>query len=239
MSTLIKVDVSELFDLAAELVNAADVINAGAARAVNLVATETRLETVKRITSQVNLKPAYVESKLKVSQDATAERTTAIIEAPVDGVFVNRYDGKQLSQANVWTAAMYAEKFGSLETLRRPNPKADKMPWTPRTGDNYRGRGIAPGRKSMGIGVSIRAGGGVKSISYAFLLPLKRGKELGSGIGAFKRPKGGGKAEAIKSLSVDQMSKIVWRQDADKITKSLGDKVLEEVTADITKELKL
>lgn len=239
MSTLIKVDVSDLFGLAAELVNAASVINAGAARAVNLVATETRLETVKRITSQVNLKPAYVESKLTVTQDATAERPTAIIEAPVDGVFINRYDGQQLSIANVWTPAMYAAKFGSLDAEVRPNNKAPKMPWTPRTGDNSTGRSIPAGRKAAGISVSIRAGGGVKSISYAFLMPLRAGKQLGSGIGAFKRPKGGGKAKAIKSLSVDQMSKIVWRQDADKITKSLGDKVLAEVTADITKELKL
>ena len=239
MSTVIKVDVSDLFGLAAELANAASVINTGAARAVNIVATETRLETVKRITSQVNLRPAYVESKLKVSQDATAERPTAIIEAPVDGVFVNRYDGKQQFKANVWTAAMYAEKFGSLETLRRPNPKADKMPWTPRTGDNYRGRGIPAGQKADSISVNIRAGGGAKTIPNAFLLPLLQGKQLGPAVGAFRRPKGGGKAKALKSLSVDQMSKIVWRQDADKITKTLGDTVLAEVTADITKELKL
>lgn len=239
MSTRIRVDVSDLFGLAAELSNATSVINAGAARAVNIVATETRLETVKRITSQVNLKPSYVESKLKVAQDATAERLTAIIEAPVDGVFINRYDGRQMSQANVWTPAMYAEKFGSLDAEVRPSNKAPKMPWTPRTGDRSFGRGIAPGAKAAGVSVSIKAGGGAKTISYAFLLPLRAGKQLGSGIGAFKRPKGGGKVKAIKSLSVDQMSKIVWRQDADKITKALGDKVLAEVTADITKELKL
>lgn len=245
MSTRIRVDVSDLFGLAAELSNAASVINTGAARAVNIVTTETRLETVKRITSQVNLKPSYVESKLKVAQDATAERPTAIIEAPVDGVFIDRYDGQQMAQANVWTPAMYAEKFGSLDavtTLPNSGQKTGikkRIGWDARTGDRSFGRGIAPGAKSAGISVTIKAGSGAKTISYAFLLPLKRGKELGPGIGAFKRPKGGGKAKAIKSLSVDQMSKIVWRQDADKITKALGDKVLAEVTADITKELKL
>ena len=207
MSTVIKVDVSDLFGLAAELANAASVINTGAARAVNIVATETRLETVKRITSQVNLRPAYVESKLKVSQDATAERTTAIIEAPVDGVFVNRYDGKQLSIANVWTAAKYADTFGGIDKERYPNPKAPLLPWTPRTGDNYRGRGIPAGEKADGISVSIRAGGGVKTIANAFLLPLMRGKQLGAAVGAFRRPKGGGKAKALKSLSVDQCQK--------------------------------
>lgn len=237
MSSRISVDVSDLFPLAADLTNAHDVINVTAARALNTFAGTTRTATVSRITSKVNLTVPYVDGKVTVAQEATPDTLTAVLSAPVEGTFVDRYRGQQQSQANVWTPAMYAEKFGGLGAQRRPGKGAPLMPWTPRTGDNFRGRGIAPGQKAAGISVSVLAGSGVKTISYAFLMPLRQGQTLGSSVGAFKRPKSGGKPKAVKSLSVDQMAKIVWRQGADEFTKEMGELLADEVQASIEKEL--
>jgi len=238
MSTRISVDVSDLFPLAADLENVADVIKSGAARGVNIVAEYARKETVSRITSMVNLTETYVAERLFVAQQATPGDLTAQIAAPLRGVFVDRYAGIQKSQANVWTAAMYAAKFGSLDTPRRPKTGAPLMPWTPRTGDHFRGRNIPIGKKAAGIQVRILAGGTIKTISSAFFLPLREGKTLGEGRGAFRRPKGGGKPEALKSLSVDQMSKIVWRKAETEFSERLGKTVADEVMAGIEKELK-
>lgn len=239
MSTRISVDVSDLFPLAADLANAHEVIAGGAARAVNAVAKYARKETVSRITSMVNLRESYVDGALRIDQDATPDSLTASISAPIAGVFVDRYRGGQLSRANVWTEAMYAAKFGSLATQRRPKAGAPLMPWTPRTGDQSLNRRIAPGQKAAGIGVSVLAGSGVKRISYAFFLPLRQGRVLGDSVGAFKRPKGGGKVKAVKSLSVDQMSKIVWRKAESEFSERLGTTVADEVMASIEKELKI
>jgi hypothetical protein len=233
MSRLIKVDVSDLFAVAADLNNAHDVINAGAARAVNSVAVDVRKETVTRITSQVNLKESYVDGKLEVSKDATPADTTAEISAPMEGVFLDRYGAVQKTQSNVWTAAMYKDKFGSLNSHRRPGPKAPKMPWTPRTGDKAMGRNIAAGQKAAGMSVAVIAGSAHKTISYAYIGKLKQG-----GVGMFRHVRGTNKIKAVKSLSVDQMAKIVWRKDADKISKTLSETVLAQVAADIEKELK-
>lgn len=239
MSIRFSVDVSDIFPLAADLANAADVIAGGAARAVNDTTDYVHKETVSRITSKVNLRPEYVEDHLFVMERATPESTKAVIVAPVRGVFVDRYSGIQKSQANVWTAAMYREKFGGLDTLKVPKFGAPLLPWTPRTGDNFRGRNIPIGKKAAGVQVRILAGGAVKTIATAFFLPLREGTTLGEGRGAFRRPEGGGEPKALKSISVDQMSRLVWRQSETEFAEILRNEVLDAVADDIEKELKI
>lgn len=231
MSRSISVDTSQLTALAADLSNAADAIGIGAARAVNAVATTVRKDSVQRVISSVNLKESYVDQKITIARDATPQSPKAVIEAPIRGVLLTNFDARQQSVANFWTPAMYAEAFGSLQVLKRPNPKAGRMPWTPRTGDAL--RGIAPGKKQDGIRAGVSPGGDAH-FKPVFFITGKNGAKV-----TMERPKTGGKAHAMYGPSVDQVVKNVWKADESEIATKLGDAVLASVTEEIDKELKL
>lgn len=233
MSTVIKLDTHLVEQLAKDLADSSGSLSTGVSRGVNSVASSVRKASVRDVISQVNLRESYVDPKITVSKDATPEDTVAVISAPVRGTLLTNFGAQQQAVANVWTAAMYAEKFGSLKANVRPNPKAGKMPWTPRTGDPL--RGIAPGAKQAGISVSVKASGANRSMAHVFFIPAVQKGQDGSVFVTMSRPKGGGKAKAKYGPSVDQVVKGVWRDSEADISAQLGAAVLEEATAELTK----
>jgi hypothetical protein len=161
-------------------------------------------------------------------------RLESTITAPVRGTLLSRYGATVNAVANDWTEQKYIAKFGSLDAMTRPKPTAGKMPWTPRKGDPM--RGIPKGKKSNGIRVAVRAGGGQQNISYAFLMPLSAGSVRGgNGLGVFARPKSGGKMKSIYGPSLDQIAKRVWTNESDRI----GDELSEYVADHIDQQLKV
>lgn len=236
MTTKIEIDVSQLLSLTGTLDNAASLINTGVSRVLNEVADEVRDSTVTRIVSQVRLTQSYVDPRIHVASRATESKAEVVIEAPRDSVFLSRYGATQATQANVWTEAMYAEKFGSQNTLRRPSPKAPLMPWTPRTGDRSNGRSIAAGQKAAGVMAGVVRGGSDKRLQKVFFMRLRRGNRSGDTVGTFRRTDGGKTIKAVKSLSVDQISRVVWEREATEISTTLSDRVIDAVSNDIEKE---
>jgi len=204
----------------------ADGINAYAIRAV---------EDIKRETiSRLNLTRQYVDDRIVIKTQASESKLESTITAPVRGTLLSRYGATVNAVANDWTEQKYIAKFGSLDAMTRPKPTAGKMPWTPRKGDPM--RGIPKGKKSNGIRVAVRAGGGQQNISYAFLMPLSAGSVRGgNGLGVFARPKSGGKMKSIYGPSLDQIAKRVWTNESDRI----GDELSEYVADHIDQQLKV
>lgn len=233
MSTVIKLDTDLVLALSEDLDRASDGFTAGVSRGVNKIASAVRKDSVRGVVSQVNLREAYVDPKITVSKDATPKDTVAIISAPVRGTLLTNFGAQQQAISNVWTPAMYAEKFGSLKANVRPNPKAGKLPWTPRTGDEL--RGIAPGAKQAGIRATIKASGANRTFSHVFFIPAAQKGQDGSKFITLSRPKGGGKAKAKYGPSVDQVVKGVWRDSEADIAEQLGTAVLDEATAELRK----
>lgn len=232
MSFVIKVDTDFVGELAEQLANTHGNIAAGVARGVNAAAAVVREDSVSQVVSQVNLTKTYVDPKLTVAQNATPEKPVAVLSVPTRGLSLANFDATQQSVANVWTEAMFAEKFGSTKANVRPNPRAPSMPWTPRKGDPL--RKIQSGKKQAGITVRIKTAGGTAVMPHVFLMPMRgqNGK-----FGVFGRPKGGGKAKAKYGPSVDQVLKGVWRDDEQTIAEKLGDSVMSELSNEITKGL--
>jgi len=235
MSITLKVGVDLVEQFAGDLSRTTGNIQSAVARGVNVVAAAVRTESVAKVVSRVNFKPSYVDPKVTVGQEATPELPRAVIEAPIRGTLITNFGAQQQSMANVWTPAMYAAKFGSLNTNTRPNAKAPRMPWTPRTGDPL--RAIAPGAKQAGISATIHAGNGASRFAHVFFIPAAQKGQDGSKWVTMTRPKGGGKAHAKYGPSVDQVVKGVWTDDEAEISTRLGDTVLAEVSDEITKGL--
>lgn len=233
MSFKITIDVDLVQGLAKDLENTTANISAGVAEGVNITALAVRTESVSKVTQQVNLKQNYVDPKIKIDKTASATDPTAVIGAPIRGALLTNFDAQQLTVSNVWTAAMYAEVFGSLKQEIRPNPKAPKMPWTPRKGDPL--RKIAAGRKQAGISAAIKVVSGSKELAHVFLIPGSRPGQDGSKFVSMSRPKGGGKAKAKYGPSIDQVVKGVWRDSETDIADTLGSNVLSSVAVLITK----
>lgn len=224
----ISVGVDLVEQLADDLTRTTGNISAGVAAGVNVAATVIRKESVHTVTSQINLKPTYVDPKVTLDKLATETDTSAVIGTPIRGALLTNFDAQQQTVSNVWTEAMYAAKFGSLKHEIRPNPKAPKMPWTPRKGDPL--RKIAAGKKQAGISAEIRTGSGQKTLSHIFMIPGNRPGQDGSKMVTMSRPKGGGKAKAKYGPSIDQALRGIWRDATDDYSKILGDSVLTSVS---------
>jgi hypothetical protein len=227
VNTFLQVDTSELAKLVGALDNAAEVLNAGAANAVNRTAVKVRRDTVKQIVSQVRLDEKYVDSKVMVEQLATVSKPQAIVEVPDQAVSLARYDAQQRTKSNVWTAAKYAATFGTLAApVRLPSGKMAQ--WIPRKGDRL--RGIAQGQKQAGITAGVRISY-TATLSYVFLMPIRDGKVLAGRWGAFSRPKGGGKPAAKYGPSAYQVTKGVWRDYYEVYAAILDGEIQEQVLA--------
>lgn len=176
MNTFLEVDTSELAKLVGALDNAAEVLNAGAANAVNRAAVKVQKDTVRQIVSQVRLDQKYVESKVLVEQLATMNKPQAVVEVPDQAVSLARYDVYQRTKSNVWTAAKYAAAFGTIAApVRLPSGKTAQ--WIPRKGDKL--RGIAPGQKAAGLGIGIKRSY-TSLFSHVFIMPIRDGKDIGN-----------------------------------------------------------
>lgn len=236
MSSYIKVDATECAKLGLDLDNLAETMGTGASRAVNTVAKSVRQTSVKAVISQVRLKETYVDPKVEIVRDATPAKAEAVLQVIDEPVLLDRFGGQQQAIANVWTPAMYAEKFGSLNATRRPNPKAPKLPWTPRTGDST--RAIAPGAKAAGIKAGVSVSKAARKFSHVFLINMRRGKVNGAGpLGAVEHVRGTKELKAMYGPSVYQVVKGVWRDVESQVTDDLANAVFTEVEAEIEKEL--
>ena len=238
MSFTIKVDTGLLDDLAEDLASTTGNIAEGMARGVNAAAKVIRKESVAKVISQVNLKEPYVNPRVTLDQEAKPELPTAVIGAPMRGTLLDRFDSHQQVYANVWTAAKYAAKFGSIAApapLPTKNGKRRMLPWIPRKGDSL--RGIPVGKKQAGITATIKAGGDKDHFKHVFLIPARRAGQDGSKFVTLSRPKGGGAPKAKYGPSVDQVVKGVWRDGEKQIAETLGDSVLAEVSSELIKGL--
>lgn len=238
---LLSVNAADLAPLVADLANAADLIKTGAAKAVNVVATETRAETAREITSQINLSSRYVDAKVEFRQDATPERPQAVIEIADEPVMLSNFGAEQMTVSNVWDESKYAAKFGSLHaTARLPN--GVEAPWIPRTGDST--RGIQKGQKQAGLRIRVSASGGGSEFKHLFLQPIKSGLSVFGGqglngrMGTFSRPKGGGKPTAKYGPSPYQAAGSVWRDAEAHIADRLEMEVATLVSFEFSKEIK-
>ena len=120
-------------------------VNRKAAKlAINDTARKLRVRGSREIRGQVNLKAAYVNKNLKVSQKASATSLRAVISAKRRPVLLTRYGAKQL-------------------TRKAKHPESSK-------GDPL--RGIPPGRKAAGVSVRVKKGGPRKKMRGAFFIPL-------------------------------------------------------------------
>lgn len=113
-------------------------------KAINAATRKALTLAVNDIKSQVNLKSAYIRSKLKISQKATIKKPEGILSAESRGVLLDRFDGQQV-------------------VTRSKNIKRSK-------GDRF--RGISAGYKSKGVTVKVKAKGATKFLK-GFYIPLK------------------------------------------------------------------
>jgi hypothetical protein len=233
---VVTIDISGLEALASGLDNVYDVVRGGATNAVNRVVDSVREQTVDTIVSQVSLDRSYVDGKVEVSRYASESETSAMIEIQDDPVFLTRFGTTQATRSNVWTPAMYAAKFGSLETKRPPRPGAKPLPWTPRTGDAS--RGIAPGSKADGLKVRIGRNSGETHFRHVFTAGARSGNRQDGRIGTFSHVgPGESRIKGVYGPSPYQAAKGVWRDAEDAIRDQLGTEVLTEVETRIKKAL--
>lgn len=132
---------------------------------LNKVSERTYDLATKRITQNVNLTEGYLRPRIKL-EPATPGRPVASITATGDR---NRLTP--------------LSRYGAQPALVQRKAKKS------------RGKGLVPlnGQTQAGVTVGVKTGS-EKTISYAFLLPLKAGTVSGgNALGVFTRPKGGGK----------------------------------------------
>lgn len=232
---LVRVDVSGLAPLVAGLEQAFDVLNGGMSAAVNRVTESVREQTVETIVSQVNLDRGYVDGKVEVGRFATADKPSAEIEIQDDPVFLSRYGARQGTQSNVWTPAMYAAKFGSLDAKVRPRSGAPRMPWTDRTGDPK--RGISPGQKADGIYARIGRSKPETHFRHVFTAGALSGKTQAGRVGTFSHVQGSDRLKPVYGPTPYQAAKGVWRDAEEAIKDQLGTEITNEVEARIIKAI--
>jgi hypothetical protein len=118
-----------------------------------------------RITSGINLSDDYLRKRMSVTP-ATGAKPSAAITA-----------------------------LGDKSTLTPLSRYDAKMVLQPKRSSRTRGKGLLPlnGQRQAGVNVGVTRGT-EKDISYAFMLPLRKGNVAGgNGLGVFTRPKDGGK----------------------------------------------
>ena len=228
-------NLSEVERLAAGIKGAAQTISTTAAASLNRVAGMVRKDSVRQVISQVNLRKDYVDGKVQISKDATPSRLQAEIMVPDEPISLFNYGASQHTVSNVWTAATYAARFGSLDARIRPKAGAPSLPWTPRTGDQL--RGIAAGNKAAGIRVGVKNGKTAALLKHTFTMPILSGRSFAGRWGAFSHTNGSDATKALYGPSVYQVTKGVWRVEEDRIGALLDSELSGTFTTIFTKAL--
>lgn len=174
MTSLVRVDASELEAAARQIGIAADVLERTVYRAINTVAAKAMTRTRREIVSQVNLTQTYVRERIALRKAGKGD-LTAVVSARKRATRLATYAARQV------TKAVKAPKDLSPEARAKymAKLKGDKL------------RGIAAGRKQAGISVSVKRGGGRKIMAGGFMVPLRAGKvDGGNGMGVFIRTGG-------------------------------------------------
>lgn len=186
MTSLVRVDASELEAAARQIGVAADVIERTAYRAINTVAAKAMTRTRREIVSQVNLTQTYVRQRIALRKAGKGD-LTAVVSARKRATRLATYAARQV------TKAVKAPKDLSPEARAKymAKLKGDKL------------RGIAAGRKQAGIAVSVKRGGGRKIMAGGFMIPLRSGKaDGGNGMGVFIRTGGARNARDVVSQEI-------------------------------------
>lgn len=226
--------------------------------AVNEVADRTFDESVSRMTSRVNLTPAYVRDRMSVEKAKDPKKAEALIIAFRDGgrkrvrpINLRQYAPVQQKAPNEWSNAGVNRLSGlripvsdesarskftmrpggaKLPWLANPRKPGGMLPFLPRIG--AAGLGISRGMKQSGISVEVLKGER-KTITYAFVA-----KANNSGTLVFKRDKGDtkgkGKLRPLYSLTVWQM----FRTTSAQIIPLVQDDLTKTVNAALDGELR-
>lgn len=239
MNRTIEVDTSELFRLVGDLEHAAEILQNGIYSAINRVTDTVREDTVRNIVSKIRLDPKEVDTNVKIKKYASEAKPEAIIEIADEPHFLSTYPTRQRSAANVWTAGLYAQTFGSTGRNAKLPTKNKPLyaPWIPRTGDPL--VGVPAGQKKAGLEIAIHAGRGSTIFPHVFIMPVRSGKVMKGRTGSFTHPKAGGDAKAKYGPSEYQAAIGIWRDGEEKIGELLDAEAFNEVTTNVDKALGL
>lgn len=256
MTTLAVVVETTKVQAAADRLLRLDIATIGAAsvRAVNAVAKRGFDESVKRMTSRVNLTEGYVRERMDIEpandprkpeaviiafraggrrkgMRATNLRQYAMVQQMVPVRFPNSFADK-LTKGTTKGKQAYINRHSfdgrpAVGWMNNPRKPGGKLPFILRTGDQQ--AGIPLGQKSAGVSVEV-AKGSRKTISVAFQRRMPNGEIL---VMKRKGPggpgSGKGKIEALYSLSVWQLFRKTSAEIIPLVTEDLERTVGEEI----------
>jgi hypothetical protein len=225
MTTSVEISLKDIDSVARGLSGGGESILSAVRRAVNTVAVYAEKESVEGVVKEVSLSNAYVSDRIYLL-DGVVKNESVYAEV------IGRYRPTRLatyihaakSRVNDWTETTFNSKFG-VGGMTRPNPKAQMLTWTERTGNTV--AVVAPGRKTDGVIASVKTGGGMKPISYAFL------RQTSNGVGIFAHKKGSDKTQQLYGPSVHQVVVGVWDKVSDKIARRLVEEIDEELDKEV------
>lgn len=211
-------------------------IDQASVRAINAVAKRGFDESVKRMTSRVNLKEDYVRDRMTVEPANDPRKPEATIIAFRTGgrragmrpTNLRQYGMVQISKPVRFTNANPLIQKGALgENPRKPG---SLLRWKKRVGDPQ--AGIPVGMKAAGVSVEV-VRGDRKIISFAFQRKMSNGEVLVMARKAGDRGsgKGKGKIEALHSLSVWQLFRSTMPEIITIVQEDLERTVIEEIDA--------
>lgn len=213
-------------------------IGRASVRAVNTVAQRGFDESVKRMTSRVNLTESYVRERMTVEASNDPRKPEATIIAFRSGgrrAGIRPVNLRQYAMVQLTAPVRFGNdnpKITKGAIGMNPRKKGSALPWKKRIGDSQ--AGIPVGQKGAGVSVEV-VKGDRKTISFAFQRKMPNGEILVMARKAGQRGpgKGKGKIESLHSLSVWQLfrstASVVIPLITEDLEKTLGDELLETV----------
>lgn len=219
----------------------AESIGQASLRAVNSVAQRGFTESVRRMTSRVNLTESYVRERMDVEPANNPRNVEAKIIAFRAGgrragtrpTNLRQYAAVQVKTPVRWpnsTPQIAKDQWG-----KNPRKSGAFLKWKRRTGAPH--LGIEVGQKQAGVSVEVLKGSR-KTLGNAFFAAGRKGREAGgNGLLVFERVGGNGpgkgKIQALYSLSVWQLFRRTSAQVIpfvrDDLNKTIGDEVLADI----------
>jgi hypothetical protein len=211
-------------------------------RAVNAVAKRGFDESVRRMTSRVNLTEQYVRDRMTVEPANDPRKPEATIIAFRAGgrkpgmraTNLRQYGVVQLTVPTRFTNDN--PKIVKRAMGANPRKPGGFLPWKKRVGDPQ--AGIPLGQKAAGLSVEV-VRGDRKIITIAFMRRMPNGETLVMARKKGERGagKGKGKIEALHSLSVWQLFRSTIPEVVPLILNDLEETVAEELDTTIRKEV--